>query len=584
MVNVLRSFKNFNTKGFSFVEVIVGTALLLIVFLGIFGAYQLGVKVIGQNKARIIANAIANQKIEFIRNLSYNDIGTAGGIPSGNIPQAEIIARNNIEYTVRTVIIYVDDPFDGLAPDDALPNDYKRAKVEVSWRGLFGGKVVLITDVSPKGLETSVGGGNLLISVFDAFGSPVAQADVHLVNASVTPPVDANYQTNDQGQILIAGAASSTQNYQITVSKTGYSVDRTYGTEEVANPETPHATVLEGKLTQTSFSIDKTGSFSIDTFSPWGTDSFSDSFVDASKVSEFSDVLINGGEVTLASTTSGYLISSSVAPSNLASWDNFSWNDSEPINADISYQVFYSTSTAWALVPDNDLPGNSSGFNSFPVDLSGLATSTYYQLKLKGNFSSINASTTPTLFDWQVSWRTSEPSVIPNAAFHLRGEKIIGTDINEDPVYKYSKDHVSDGSGHIDISGLEWDSYTFSVDKILTGLDLVDIDPFPQPIDLLPNSSQSVALFLSAENSLLATVKDRETSEDIFSAEVRVFNASIGYDKTLLTSGKGEALFIPLDSNTYNYEVQASGYQSSSGSVSVAGNTTKIIYLTPGEI
>ncbi|MCD6528332.1 hypothetical protein J7K44_01710, partial [bacterium] len=57
-------------------DVIIGIALLFIVFLGIFGAYQLGLKVVGQSKARIIATAIANEQLERIRNLSYLDVGT----------------------------------------------------------------------------------------------------------------------------------------------------------------------------------------------------------------------------------------------------------------------------------------------------------------------------------------------------------------------------------------------------------------------------------------------------------------------------------------------------------------------------
>jgi type II secretory pathway component PulJ len=42
-------------KGFTFIDVLVGIALMLIVFLGIFGAYQLGLKVVGQSKNKIMA-------------------------------------------------------------------------------------------------------------------------------------------------------------------------------------------------------------------------------------------------------------------------------------------------------------------------------------------------------------------------------------------------------------------------------------------------------------------------------------------------------------------------------------------------
>ncbi|MEK7627041.1 MAG: hypothetical protein AAB397_00455, partial [Patescibacteria group bacterium] len=102
--------------GFTLIESVIGIALMLIVFIGIFGVYQLGFRVVWQSGARITAVSLANQKLELVRNLSYNGVGTLGGIPSGLIPQTEVISRNNIEYTVRTNISYIDDSFDGVAP------------------------------------------------------------------------------------------------------------------------------------------------------------------------------------------------------------------------------------------------------------------------------------------------------------------------------------------------------------------------------------------------------------------------------------------------------------------------------------
>lgn len=579
-------------KGFTLIETLIGIVLMLIIFLGIFGVYQLGFRVIGQSRARITAIALANQKMEFIRNLSYNDIGTDGGIPSGNISQTEVIVKNDVSYTVETNIGYVDDPFDDVAPADSLPNDYKKVKVKVSWGGQIGGETIFITDVAPKGLETSVGGGNLLIKVFNALGVGVGQANIHLVNSTTSPPIDVNYQTNNDGDYLVAGAPASVNSYEITITKDGYSADRTYSTAEVANPAKPHATVIEGSLTQVSFLIDLLSSFSIDTVSPYGIDGFSDSFLDQTKVSEFSDVFVGGGEVTLATTTattteykfSGYLVSDAIFPSNLMLWNEFSWNDNEPLNTRINYQVFYATGTDWFLVPDIDLPGNSAGFDIAPVDLSALATTTYGTLKVKGSLSTGATSTTPVLYDWQVSWKTNESTPIGNVPFRLRGDKTIGTDLNDGPVYKYLQDHISDAGGHIDIPNLEWDLYTFSLDGQPTSLDLIDTSPSPQPVNLVPNFAMPVTLFLSAENSLLFKVKDADTSDDIFSANVRIYNVGLSYDETLNTDENGEVLFIPLESATYNFEVQAVGYQNSSGSVSVSGDEIKIINLTPGEL
>lgn len=590
MVKKLWSFRGLAKgellTGFTLIEILIGIALMLVVFLGIFGIAQLSFRVIAQSKARVTAIALANQKSEFSRNLSYGDVGTIGGVPPGTISQNENVVRNNIPYTIRTTIVYIDDPFDGVAPADSLPNDYKRVKVKVSWQIGAGGEVSLNTDVAPRGLETSVGGGNLSMIVFDALGAPISQADIHIVNSAIIPSIDVYYQTNNEGNFLLAGAPAAIESYEITVSKAGYSADRTYGRSEVANPEKPHASVLEGQLTQISFSIDRLGGFAVDTLSTYGTDSFSDSFLNETKISEINDIVILGGRAVLATTTdgylsSGYIISQEIANLNLMNWEEFSWNDSEPMDTEIKYQVFYATSTDWYIIPDSDLFGNSVGFGISPVDLASISTSTYPKLKLKGNFSTNATSTTPELFDWQISWRTTQSVSIPNTPFNLRGAKIIGTDASEAPVYKYSQNQVSSGNGHVDIAGLEWDSYTFSVNKAVTDLNLSSTNPAPQPIGLLPNVNQPVVLYLTAENSLLVKLKDNETNESVFGASFRLFNVGFGYNKTQFTDTKGETLFIPLENGVYNYETQAAGYQNASGTISVFGDTTRIIYLIP---
>ena len=372
--------------------------------------------------------------------------------------------------------------------------------------------------------------------------------------------------------------------YQIVVSKTGYSTERTYGTTEIATPENPHPLVLEGQLTETSFSIDKLSSFSVDTLSPWGSDSFSDSFLDSNKISVSADVTVGGGEINLAKIdsqyqNSGYLISVSITPGTLIHWDKLSFNDTEPVGTQILYQILYLEGTDWILIPNTDLPGNSLGFGVSPVDLSGLNTTTHFQLKIKGNFSTTDLNISPTLYDWQVSWTNSEATPIPSVIFNLRGEKIIGKDAGENPVYKYSQPHTSNASGHIDISNLEWDLYTFSVNPA-TNLDLVSTDPSLQPIGLSPNTNLAVVkLYLDSQNSLLVTIKDSTTLDPVFSAMVRLYNSGLGYDTTQYTNEKGQTYFIPLQPANYSLGIQAAGYSPTSTTVSVSGDLTKTITL-----
>jgi type II secretory pathway pseudopilin PulG len=448
------------TRGFTLVEVLVGTFLILIVFLGVFGAYQLGIKVVLQSKLRIDATALANQQLEMIRNLSYTAVGTQGAsLPyaQGDLEPTTTTVRNNTEYTIETKVKYIVDEADGTGGADPCNWDYKRAEVKVSWSGRAPGEVKFSTDIAPKNKVEEVNacaaqpGGILSVRVFDAYGKWEEQRGAPLIEVfdSVTG-IRIDFSQPTDGKHDFPLAASS---YKVVVSKEGYSTEQTYGSGEIyqgqtiITPEKPHPIVLEGQLTENSFSIDQLSSMSVETRGTKGA---------------------------------GY-------------------------------------------------------------------------------------------------------PIVHNVTFALTGAKKVGLDADEKPIYKYSKEHTTNGPGQVDIPDLEWDSYSFSV--ITPDLDLVGIESPPgteisQPVGLAPNSSLSVRLIVKAENSLLVTVQDIVTGEPIFSASVRLSNTGLGYDTTQYTDEKGETYFIPLTAATYNLEVEAAGYSSLLTEVSVSGDATEIIKLT----
>lgn len=255
-------------NGQSLIGILVALTIFSILSQAIFTVVSTSYNLVSFNRARITARHLAQEKIELIRNLPYNNVGTSGGIPSGPLPQLESITRNKLNYTIRTTIIYIDDPFDQTAPNDLLPTDYKRVRIEVSWEGTgssHNNPVVLLTDISPKGIETTEGGGTLSIIVFDANGNPVKQASV-AITAPTNPPINLTLQTPDNGRVILPGAPTCIECYQISVTKPGFSPDRTYSTTEVANPNKPHQTIIEGQLTEVSFSIDQTSNVTINTY------------------------------------------------------------------------------------------------------------------------------------------------------------------------------------------------------------------------------------------------------------------------------------------------------------------------------
>lgn len=343
MNNSLPKNPKLNT-GQTLLSLLIAMAVFALLGNAIFTLVSSSFQLIGFSRARIAARHLALEKMESVRNLPYGTIGTVGGIPSGPIEQNEKIVRNGLSYEVKTSIVYIDDPFDEQAPDDLLPTDYKRARVEVSWEGLAASRrnpIVLVTDISPRGIETSVGGGTLSILVFDANAIPIAQAAVHIVATEVDPAVDLDLETNENGRIILPGTPICISCYQITVTKDSHSTDRTYSTDEVANPNKSHQSIIEGLVTEVSFAIDKVSTLDLSSvsdrdsgFSPLESISFR--FRGQKTIgTDVDDLPVYKYDEQLATNSSGNLTLEDME------WDN--------------YEIIVSSATGWDISGTNPL-------------------------------------------------------------------------------------------------------------------------------------------------------------------------------------------------------------------------------------
>lgn len=215
-------------------------------------------------RLKVTATALANEQFEIIRNLPYSDVGVMSSIPSGKVPHIQNLVRDNTEFVVETVIRNIDDPFDGTiggVPNDPSPADYKLAELEISCTSCRNfSPLRFTTHVGPRALESASTNGALFVRAFDAAGQPVAGANVHIENNQAVPAIVIDDTTNNDGLLQIVDAPPGVEAYEITVSKSGYSTDRTYQTGALGNPSPtkPHATVALQQLTQISFAIDRT--------------------------------------------------------------------------------------------------------------------------------------------------------------------------------------------------------------------------------------------------------------------------------------------------------------------------------------
>ncbi len=81
-----------------------------------------------------------------------------------------------------------------------------------------------------------------------------------------------------------------------------------------------------------------------------------------------------------------------------SAWNDVYWSEDET-HGTIMVQVYYND--CGTIIPDEDLSGNSSGFTTGPIDISGLSTSTYNEICFKATLADSGGS--PYLEDWGVS-------------------------------------------------------------------------------------------------------------------------------------------------------------------------------------
>jgi len=559
---------------------------MMIVFTGIVGAFQLTVDAVSNNKARAGAIALANERLEYIRSLSYDAIGTSGGIPAGALAQTATSSLNSVLYTRRTFISWEDDPQDGVGAGDTngVVTDYKAAKVSVSWESRQGTRTItMATRISPpNGVEQAVPGGTLSFLVTNDADQPLSNASVRVFNAGVSPAVDLTTLTDANGAASVLGAPAGA-GYQISVTKAGYSTSQTYSASSTnTNPIPGHLGVALNQTTAQNFEIDVLSTLAVETFEAIRQEEWNDTFTDSTKVATSTNIIVIGGGAELvdidgAHPASGQLIAVTASPSFLYRWKEIAWTDTKPFGTEVRYRVY---DASYNQIPDSVLGGNSAGFTVSPVNISAIATSTYGSLRV-GAVLSGDTSATPSIQNWNMSYEVG-PIPLPDISFTMQGAKTIGSGPGG-PVYKYDGTHSSGASARIELANIEYDSYTLAI-PASSGYDIAS-SCGPQPSVITPASSAVSRLYLTPHttHSLLVDVKNAGGTL-LPGATVRLSRGA--YDTTVVADQCGQAFFSNLSSgtvgggNAYTIDVSASGQTPySSAEVNVSGTTRLSVIL-----
>ncbi|HEV7702534.1 MAG TPA: carboxypeptidase regulatory-like domain-containing protein [Candidatus Paceibacterota bacterium] len=250
------------SRGFTLIETLVGSAIFMLVALSAYQAFGVLMSASSSVRAKVAATELANERFEIVRNLPYNDVGIAGGLPVGKLIRNQTFVRDNFSFSVQTTVRSTDDSFDGTiggSPNDTSPADYKLVDLDIACSNCQNFSPLNFTTlVAPRALETASTNGALFIRAINASGVPVAGAGIHIVNTETNPDTIIDETTDNAGWVKIVDAPTGTAAYNITTTKTNFSQEQTYPVGGAAGPSPikPDANVVAQQVTQLSFAID----------------------------------------------------------------------------------------------------------------------------------------------------------------------------------------------------------------------------------------------------------------------------------------------------------------------------------------
>ncbi len=297
----LKNKKNKIKKGSTLIEALALLTLFSIATMAFYKMYTESSVLIIEAKRRLVAVEVATEKIEQLRNVPYDELIDSNTV-GGQINRDETITVNNINFRVVTHINFIDDPIDNSS-GDLNTNDYKIARVYVLWGHALDSGVteteaigsnyekhridLSSTFVPPSGFEgINQEYGILSINAVDSEGMPVAGATVDIfcddcnTEAGSVDFTDSEI-TDANGNMTISVPPSyfgsqDTENYEITISKTGYQTTKTHekynGSTQLYEPLNTHLTVQRGRRTIETFVVDEVHSFPLQVKDPYCDD------------------------------------------------------------------------------------------------------------------------------------------------------------------------------------------------------------------------------------------------------------------------------------------------------------------------
>jgi hypothetical protein len=262
-------------------------------------------------------------------------------------------------------------------------------------KSIFDTAPVTLTDI------TNPSSTNFALS---SNGTTIA-TEYTVIPGGATNLIDGNYATKD----YVAGSTNTYKTIKLTFSQINSITQIKLYLHAVSEFHRNYTYWIESSTDDSSYTtiVSETNKGDIGT-DTWYTENFSSTNAKYIIIHMKSALYIPGvWEIEVyqnVSATERSLTSTTITPQTISNWTQLAWSDDEPINTDIKYQIKYQSGGSWVLVPDLTLSGNSTGFDTSPISLSGLTGSSYPSLRLVANLSTTYSSASPAINSWQISW------------------------------------------------------------------------------------------------------------------------------------------------------------------------------------
>ncbi len=282
----MNKFRTMKEDGFTIAELVVSMVILITFSLGVMGTYFIMVGSAATARMKSAGLSLATEQLEYLRSLPYDQLATQGGAintTGAKLPPTKERTVGPYTFVVTTAINYADDAFDGCliypsaqsylcrngpiktgTPVDANPRDYKIIDVFVKEKNSNKEASRVSTQIAARVAETGGGTGAIVVSVVDSTGQVIGDAQVTVVNTTVTPNINQTINTDVNGVALFLDVTpDSGKDYIVSVSKSGYSSLSTIPVSGSLLPTYPNISVISQQVTSSTMKIDRTATDSL---------------------------------------------------------------------------------------------------------------------------------------------------------------------------------------------------------------------------------------------------------------------------------------------------------------------------------